>query len=81
MNILEEAEKIIHGERRSLYGLPKDEFPKIAVLWSQILGVQVTAHQVVLCMMANKLFRLAATPTHRDSQVDIAGYAAILEEL
>ena len=81
MNILEEAQQTIHGERRTLYGPPKEEFPKIAAMWSQILNMEVTAQQVILCMIAGKLLRLSTTPTHRDSQIDIAGYAGILEEL
>ncbi len=81
MTILEEANAIVNGERRKLYGPPKEEFPRIAAMWSSILGTTVTAEQVCLCMIAGKLMRLSTTPKHRDSLVDIVGYACILEEL
>lgn len=81
MSILEEAAAIVDGERRKLYGPPGEEFPRIAAMWSAILGVPITAQQVCLCTMAGKLIRLAATPSHRDSLVDVCGYARIMEEL
>ena len=37
--------------------------------------------QVVLCLIDLKLARLARDPKHLDSQVDIAGYAAVLREV
>lgn len=81
MTVLEEAAKIVDGERRKVYGEPKDEFPKIAAMWSAIIGTPITAQQVCLCMIAGKLLRLASTPKHRDSLVDVCGYARILEDL
>ena len=81
MTVLEEAAKIVDGERRTLYGKPEDEFPRLAAMWSLILRTPVTAEQVCLCMIGAKLIRLSETPTHRDSQIDIAGYTRILENL
>lgn len=81
MSILEEAAEIVDQRKRAEYGPPEVEFPKIAALWSQILGHEVTANQVCLCMIAGKLVRLSVSPTHHDSMVDIAGYARILEKL
>lgn len=81
MTILEEAANIVNGARRKDYGPPNEEFPKIAAMWSQILGITVTAEQVCMCMIATKLMRLSQTPSHRDSLIDICGYARILEEL
>jgi len=34
----------------------------------------------VLCFIDLKLARLAQDPTHQDSIVDVAGYAAVLQE-
>lgn len=81
MTILEEAASIVDGERRKIYGPPAQEFPRIAAMWSAVLGVSVTAEQVCMCMIATKLMRLSTTPSHRDSLVDICGYARILEEM
>lgn len=81
MSVLDDAAAIISGERREIYGLPEEEFPRIATMWSAILGTDISAEQVCLCMIAGKLLRLATTPSHRDSQVDVCGYIRILEIL
>lgn len=79
--VLAEADRIIHGDRRTSYGGPKESFTRIALVWGSILGHPVTATQVALCMAGLKLIR-EANKTQRDNLVDIAGYAglaAILE--
>ena len=45
------------------------------------IGRLVTPAEVVLCMIDLKLTRLARDPRHRDSILDIAGYAAVLHEV
>lgn len=81
MTILEEAAQITNGSRREIYGPPGEEFPRMAKMWSLVLNTEVTAQQVCLCMIAMKLMRSAVSPGHRDSLVDMAGYARILEDL
>lgn len=81
MTVLEEAANIVGGSRSTIYGPPEQEFPRMAEMWSLVLGTKVTAHQVCLCMIAMKLMRSAISPSHRDSLVDICGYARILEKL
>lgn len=77
MSYIEEAKKIIHGERNEDYGPMKEQFNKTAIMWSVILNQNVTAHQVCLCMMALKLNREAYK--HKiDNAVDIIGYTEIL---
>jgi len=80
-SILSEAEKAVLGARQEAYDHPLDNFRRIAGLWSVILGIPVTEEQHVLCMLAVKIARLMNTPDHRDSIVDLAGYAATLELL
>jgi hypothetical protein len=41
----------------------------------------VTPSQVVLCLIDLKLARLGHDPAHADSILDVAGYAAVLEEV
>lgn len=77
-NILEEANRLVHGDRQADYGHPLDDFSKTALMWQAILGVPVTAEQVGLCMIAVKISRLCNRPK-RDSVVDIAGYAATVQ--
>lgn len=75
--ILEEANKLIYGQRQQDYGKAKDNCENIAKLWSVILGTTVTAEQVCLCMIQVKAARLINTPDHHDSWVDIAGYVGV----
>lgn len=69
------------SRRRHEYGEPTDLFEQIAKRWSLTLGTPVSPAQVALCLIDLKLARLAGNPHHLDSQVDIAGYAACLQEL
>lgn len=79
--ILEQATEIIAGEREDTYGGPEDSFAVIADLWSvyfQSKGhdILVVPTDVALMMDLLKTARLIANPTHRDSWIDKAGYAA-----
>lgn len=78
--VLEEAIKIVK-ERGEVYGHPYDDFMRTALIWSGILGINITADQVVKCMIGVKLSRLYETPDHIDSIIDIAGYADCLGEV
>ena len=69
------------GERAGSYGPPATSMATIAARWSLTLGRPVTPEQVILCMIDVKLARLAHDPSHRDSIVDIIGYAALLPEV
>ena len=69
------------AERSALYGDAGTSMAAIATRWSVTLGREITAAQVVLCLLDLKLARLAHDPTHEDSAVDICGYAALLREL
>ena len=62
--------------RRDVHGEPGTALVRIAKLWSLILEREVEPHEVALCMAALKLARLIERPTHADSWVDLAGYAA-----
>lgn len=78
MNILEEANSLVYGDRQASYGHPLDDFERTAKIWSAILGHEVTAEQVGLCMCAVKISRQCNKPK-RDNLVDLAGYAATVE--
>lgn len=79
MNALERASELIHGDRNKDYGTPLDDFGRTAKIWSAILGVEVTAEQVALCMVGVKISRLCNSPGHMDSVVDGAGYFGTYE--
>jgi hypothetical protein len=78
--ILDHAAAVIET-RGETYGPADKALKVIAERWSLTLGRPVTPAQVVLCMIDLKLARLAHHPEHRDSLVDIIGYAALLPEV
>jgi hypothetical protein len=75
--LLEHAAGLVNRRRRD-YGEPVDLFEHVAGRWSLTLGSKVSPTQVVLCLIDLKLAR---DPKHLDSQVDVAGYAAVLREV
>ena len=80
-DILAEAQRIVCGARRAAYGTPEDNFKRIADLWNTYLKQRraqgdITTGDVALMMVLMKIARLAESPAHRDSVVDMAGYAA-----
>jgi Domain of unknown function (DUF6378) len=78
--LLEHAAGLVNRRRRE-YGEPVDLFEQVAQRWSLTLGMKISPAQVVLCLIDLKLARLAGDPKHLDSQVDVAGYAAVLREV
>ena len=78
--LLEEATRTL-AERGESYGSPQPLFENVAKRWSLTLGTEVTAAQVVLCLIELKLARLNSNFKHHDSMVDVAGYAGILNEI
>ena len=69
------------AERSTQYGDAAGNMAAIARRWSANLGHEITAAQVVLCLLDLKLARLAHNPAHEDSVVDVCGYAALLAEI
>lgn len=87
-SILEDAEAAVNGPRQRDYDHPLDNFARIAGMWSYLFECQsckqpvtVTEEQHALAMVLVKVARLMHSPQHRDSQVDLAGYAATIEKL
>ena len=78
--LLQHAAGVVE-HRECIYGPPQQLFRHIARRWSLVLGMDVTPAQVALCLIDLKLARLTCDPSHLDSIVDVAGYAAILREV
>jgi hypothetical protein len=76
--ILEEAQRLVYGDRQADYGHPLDDFTRTATIWGAILDAPVTAVQVGLCMIGVKLSRHCNHPK-RDNLTDAAGYAATVQ--
>lgn len=85
--ILAEADDTIHGPREKEYGNKRQNFTQIAMIWQGLLAPKllpdsrITPEDVGLLMIAVKMARLAKSPDHRDSILDIAGYAGCIDEL
>ncbi|WP_210416685.1 DUF6378 domain-containing protein [Glutamicibacter sp. ZJUTW] len=79
--VLTTAEQLINGDRAKDYGDASENFQRIANLWTPILGVQVTATDVALCLTQLKVARLITSPAHKDSWIDAAGYIALGGEI
>lgn len=75
--LLSEAKDTINGPRDTEYGDAVLNFQTIAKMWEPIFGTDISADQVALAMAALKIVRLSNDPSHRDSWVDLAGYAAL----
>jgi len=72
--ILEEAQRLIFGDRQDAYGHPIEDFTRTGRMWGAILGIpDVSPDKVGLCMVALKLSRECHRPK-RDNLVDGAGY-------
>ena len=76
--ILDEASALICGDRNEDYGDARIDFERQGAMWGEILGHDVSARQVAMCMIATKLCREIHKPKH-DNRVDMIGYAALLE--
>lgn len=77
-SLLFEAADTVEGPRNDAYGHPADDFDRAASIWSGILGVEVTARQVAMCMVGVKLARQVHAPK-RDNVVDAIGYLLCLD--
>lgn len=77
-NILEEAQRLITGDRNHSYDHPLDNFRRIATGWEVILNTKVTPEQVALCMVWTKVARQVYRDK-RDNLVDAAGYLGTVE--
>jgi hypothetical protein len=80
LSMLRHAATVV-ADRGRAYGDARHSMEAIAQRWSLTLGHPVTAAQVALCMIDLKLERLRHDPSHEDSLLDVAGYAAVLHEV
>lgn len=69
--LLADANKAVNNRA---YGSPKENHERTAALFSTYLGVPITARQVCMLNVLQKVSRDAHVPK-RDNLVDIAGYA------
>lgn len=84
-SVLTIAQGLVHGDRNKDYGHPLDNHSTTAEMVSAFLSrkygraICLDADDVCMFNILQKVSRLANTPTHRDSMIDIAGYIANIE--
>jgi hypothetical protein len=88
-DLLDEA-KVATADRGLNYGNPEDNFARIAAHWNAFLanrgiviaggGLVSPSDVAVMCALL-KIARLENDPSHHDSWVDLAGYAACGAEI
>ena len=77
--ILEEAERLVAGDRQWAYDHPKDNCTRIGQIWGTILERDsIPPETVALMMIGLKVARQMFRPT-RDNLVDIAGYSRVID--
>lgn len=85
--MLHQAEELINGERQKDYGDKLPNFSQIAAFWNAHLkfklmpGHSISAEDVALMMINVKQARLAKSPDHADSILDVAGYAGCYDKI
>lgn len=72
--VLKKAEEGVYGDRFAEYGHPAENHARTAELWSVFLGREVTATDVCMMNILQKVSR-GVNKVTPDTVVDIAGYA------
>jgi hypothetical protein len=77
--VLQEAQRLVYGDREASYSPPQRDYAKTAKIWTGLLleklrpGVEITALEAVLMMAGMKMAREVFLHK-RDNLVDAAGY-------
>jgi Domain of unknown function (DUF6378) len=87
LTIFEEAQNIIYGDRERTYGHPSKNLSNISLFWRTYVvarfGKEIEFEAVDVCAMMRLLkeARLINQPEHRDSIVDLCGYAGLQDRI
>lgn len=74
--LIEEAIRILHGDRAECYGDIFESFSRIACFWTTYLGVEISAVDVAQMMLLLKVSR-QRNRHKRDNVVDQINYAIV----
>lgn len=78
--VLQEAQRIVSGDRQTNYGKAEDSLGRIAALWSVWLCQDISDTDVAMMMVLLKVAR--EKHSHKqDNLVDICGYAALADRI
>jgi len=70
------AADLVSGDRAETHGDMRENFERIASLWSAYLGADISAIDVGQMMILLKMARAKSGTLHADHFIDQAGYAA-----
>jgi hypothetical protein len=73
--ILEEAQRLVHGDRGSTYGHPIVDYGRTGRMWGAILGIPDIDPRICCLMMAAVKISRETQGHKRDNLTDLAGYA------
>lgn len=76
---LQEAQRLVHGDRRAAYGHPIDDYTRTGRMWGAILGIPDIDPRICCLMMAAVKVSREVNAPKRDNRVDLAGYAECAE--
>ena len=77
--ILQEAERLVLGDRQKAYGHPLEDMTRTGRMWGAVLDIpDVPAEKVALCMVMVKASREVNRPKP-DNRIDMAGYLLCYE--
>ena len=85
--LLDQARQKVYGDREKEYGPPTHNIETIAEFWRIYLEkkhnvlLSLLPEDVCQMMVLLKLARQMNDPTHHDSLVDIAGWAAVQDRI
>jgi hypothetical protein len=72
---LQEAQRLVHGDRGAAYGHPIDDYTRTGRIWGAIQGVPDIDPRICCLMMAAVKISREVNAPKRDNRVDLAGYA------
>ena len=73
--ILQEAQRLVHGNRGADYGHPIDDYTRTGRMWGAILGIPDIDPRTACLMMAVMKVSREVNKHKRDNLTDLAGYA------
>jgi hypothetical protein len=76
---LQEAQRLVHGDRGAAYGHPIDDYTRTGRMWGAILGLPDIDPRICCLMMAAVKISREVNLPKRDNRVDLAGYAECAE--
>lgn len=79
-DVLDTAKKLITGDRQRQYGSFRDQMESVAKMVEGATGMVLPSHVVAMVLICLKVKRINTSHGDLDSEVDLAGYAALYAE-